>query len=144
MPEGISIGGRPADSSDDAHEAPAPWEGLPSEPGAPTVVDLTAYADRLLAQARSDARGKASAAVLKGASQRALLVALTAGAGLAEHVSPPAACLQVLSGRFRVYAGPEEWLVGAGQLVAIPEERHAVDCLADGVFLLTITPPSSS
>ena len=113
MAEGISIGGRPAE------DAPAPWEAIPSEPGAPAVVDLTAYAERLLAQARADARGKASAPVLKGERQRALLVALTAGAGLGEHSSPPAASLHVLSGRFRLYAGELGWECGPGELVAI-------------------------
>lgn len=139
MPEGISIGARPPVDPADPHDAPAPWEGLPSAPGAPHVVDLAAHGASLLAQARADARGKASAAVLKGERQRALLVALTAGAGLAEHASPPAASLQALSGSFRLSAGEQQWIVGPGQLVAIPAERHAVDCLEDGVFLLTIS-----
>lgn len=107
------------------------------------MVDLTAYARDLLSQARSDARGKATAMVLRGPSQRALLVALVVGSGLAEHASPPAASLQVLSGRFRLSAGESEWVCGAGQLVAIPPERHAVECLEDGAFLLTVTPPRS-
>lgn len=140
MTEPISLGPRPP--ADAAVDAPAPWEGIPSVPGEPAIVDLTAYAARLLGQARADARGKASAPVLKSERQRAMLVALTAGNGLAEHASPPAASLQVLSGRFRLYAGEREWLCGAGQLAAIPPERHAVDCLEDGVFLLTITPPT--
>ena len=90
MAEGISIGGRPAE------DAPAPWEAIPSEPGAPAVVDLTAYGEGLLAQARADARGKASARSSR-ASASVLLVAPTVGAGLAEHSSPPAASLHVLS-----------------------------------------------
>jgi quercetin dioxygenase-like cupin family protein len=143
MAEGISIGGRPA-GGDGAAGAPAPWEGIPSEPGAPAIVDLTAYGEQLLVRARADARGKASAPVLKSERQRALLVALTAGAGLAEHASPPAASLQVLSGRFRLHVPGtgDEWVCGVGDLVAIPQERHAVDCVEDGVFLLTVTPPS--
>ena len=61
MAEGISIGARP-EPGHDAHSAdPAPWEGIPSEPGAPAIIDLTAYGDQLLAQARADARGKATA-----------------------------------------------------------------------------------
>ena len=94
MAEGISIGGRPAE------DAPAPWEAIPSEPGAPAVVDLTAYGEAV-GPARADARGKASVRS-SGERQRALLVALTVGAGLAEHSSPPAASLHVLSGRFRL------------------------------------------
>lgn len=133
MAEGISIGTRPQD------EPPAPWEGLPSEPGTPTVADLGKAGESLLAQARADARGKASTPVLKGEHQRALLVALTPDGGLAEHASPTAASLHVLSGRFRLYSGEQEWIVGAGQLVAIPPERHAVDCLEEGLFLLTVT-----
>lgn len=142
MAEGISIG-RAGASSGDGH-APAPWEGIPTEPGGDSIVDLHATADALLAQARADARGKATAPVLKGPRQKAMLVAMTSGAGLAEHSSPPAAVLQVLSGRFRLHVpGAAEWVCGAGQLVAIPPERHAVDCLDDGAFLLTITPPAA-
>ena len=142
MADNISIGSRP-DSGGDGH-APAPWEGIPTEPGGDSIVDLNASADALLAQARADARGKATAPVLKGPRQKAMLVAMTAGAGLAEHASPPAACLQVVSGRFRLSVpGGAEWVCGAGELVAIPPERHAVDCVEDGAFVLIITPPSA-
>lgn len=142
MADEISIGRRPPSE-------PAPWAEVAAHPGDDVVVDLGEWAARLLEEARSDARGRASAAVLKGPVQRALLVALTAGSGLGEHSSPPAASLHVLSGRFRLFVptGDDDvepqWFCGPGQLVPIPPDRHAVDCLEDGVFLLTVTLPGS-
>ena len=50
MAEGISIGGRPAGRT-------RTMEAIPSEPGAPAVVDL-GIRGGLLAQARADARGR--------------------------------------------------------------------------------------
>jgi len=146
MPEPIALGQPPTNDApgiplERERRPSAPWEGLPSEPGQPAIVNLTAAGAALLAQARADARGKATLPVLKGERQRALLVALTAGAGLAEHASPPAASLHVLSGCFRLSSADHEWVCGPAELVAIPPERHAVDCLEDGVFLLTVTPP---
>jgi len=123
------------------HDPDVDWPN-PAEAGPHrAIVNLTAAGAALLAQARADARGKATLPVLKGERQRALLVALTAGAGLAEHASPPAASLHVLSGCFRLSSADHEWVCGPAELVAIPPERHAVDCLEDGVFLLTVTPP---
>ena len=45
----------------------------------------------------------------------------------------------MLRGRIRLYAGDAaEWFVSAGQVVAIPPERHSVDALEDSAFLLTV------
>lgn len=103
------------------------------------VVDVLALADELLARARDDLQHKASHLVVHGEHQRAVLMTILAGGGLAEHASPTAATLHVLRGRVRLYAGDEaEWFVSAGQLVAIPPDRHAVDALEDSVILLTV------
>ena len=149
--ESISIGGRPPEpaepwqlpepaGTDGSTEDPHGEDSRAPEPAA-GVIDLPSLASDLLAQARLDARGKASMIVLRGPNQRAVLMALAKGAGLGEHASPPAASLQVVLGRVRLYAGPAEWVLSPGQLVAIPPERHAVDSLEDSVFLLTVTPP---
>ncbi len=124
--------------------APEPWQPTPedSASGSGEVVNLPALAESLLAQARADARGTASAVIVRGPHQRAVLIALTGTARLAEHNSPPAATLHCLLGRVRLHAGELEWIVSAGHLVPIPEDRHAVDALDDSVFLLTVTPPS--
>lgn len=103
------------------------------------VVDVGALADELLSRARQDLQHKASHLVVKGERQRAVLMTILAGGGLAEHASPAAATLHVLRGRVRLHAGEEaEWFVSAGQLVAIPPDRHAVDAIEDSVILLTV------
>ena len=124
--------------------APEPWQPTPQESasGSDGVVNLSGLAESLLAQARADARGTASTVVVRGPHQRAVLIALTQTAGLAEHNSPPAATLHCLLGRVRLHAGELEWIASAGHLVTIPEHRHAVDALEDSVFLLTVTPPA--
>ena len=118
--------------SGDAH---APQTG----PAHPEVVDLSSLADDLLARAEQDAQHKASHLVVNGKAQRAVLMAILSGGGLAEHASPPAATLHVLRGRVRLYAAAgAEWAVSAGQVVPIPADRHAVDALEDSVILLTV------
>ena len=90
---------------------PEPWQG--GEPGEQQegVFDLSTLADELLEAARNDLQRKASRLVIHGTKQRAVLMAILAGGGLAEHSSPPAATLHV---------------------------RHAVDALEDSAFLLTV------
>ncbi|MCI1261908.1 MAG: cupin domain-containing protein [Tetrasphaera jenkinsii] len=118
---------------------PEPWQGGELGEQQEGVFDLSALADELLAAARNDLQRKASRLVIHGTTQRAVLMAILAGGGLAEHASPPAATLHVLRGRIRLYAGDAaEWFVSAGQVVAIPPERHSVDALEDSAFLLTV------
>jgi len=103
------------------------------------ALDVGALGAGLLEQARGRANGHASRLVIGGTVQRAVLMALTAGASLGEHESPPAATFHVLSGRARLYAaGAAEWVVAAGQVVAIPPNRHAVEALEDSIILLTV------
>lgn len=133
-----------------------PWQWPAPAPAGSTdgVVDLTQLAQDLLTQARADAHGKAAMKVLGDATQRVMLIALTTQGKLAEHSSPPAATLHTLTGRMRLHCGNsgtgdsgagqsgtggQEWVVGPGQVVAIPPERHAVDCVEDGVFMLTVS-----
>jgi quercetin dioxygenase-like cupin family protein len=104
-----------------------------------TVVDLAQVGRALLEQARDASNGHASRLVIGGDHQRAVLMALTDGSSLGEHESPPAATLHLLSGQARLYAadGPE-WILSAGQVVAIPPARHGVTALEDSVMLLTV------
>ncbi len=117
-----------------------PWQAISADSEwQQDVHDLGALGDALLERARVDLQRKASQSVIHGDRQRAVLMAILAGGGLAEHASPPAATLHVLRGRVRLYAGTErEWFVSTGEVVAIPPERHAVDALDDSVFLLTV------
>lgn len=104
----------------------------------PAVTDLHALSDALLTQARSDDRGRAAHVVVAGDLQRATAIALLSGQGLDEHAAPPAASLQCVLGRVRLHSGADEWRLTAGQLVAIPPDRHSLDAEEDSVVLLTV------
>ena len=57
---------------------------------------------------------------------------------LGAHDSPPEATLQVLIGRVRLVGAGRSWELVAGDLIAIPPERHSVSALDDSVFVLTV------
>ena len=101
-------------------------------------LSLAALADQLLQEAKQHSSRRAAATILSGPSMRATLIALAAGAGMAEHEAPPAATLQVVDGDVRLLAGEEEWPVRAGEVIAIPPRRHSVAVTADSVLLLTV------
>jgi quercetin dioxygenase-like cupin family protein len=69
---------------------------------------------------------------------RATVIALASGAELAEHESPPAATLQMISGEARLHTAGQAWLLHDGEVVAIPPERHALSAITDAVVLLTV------
>lgn len=69
---------------------------------------------------------------------RQTLIALQAGSKLDEHESPGEATLQVLHGRVTLVAGPERWDGSAGDLILIPDSRHALESVEDSVVLLTV------
>lgn len=107
---------------------------------------LSEEAAAVLEQARASRHGKGTHVLWMGPHQRLVLIGLIEGAGLGVHSSPPAASFQVLAGTARLYAaepGPDgtipEWVVGAGQIAAIPPERHGVDAVTDCVILLTVS-----
>lgn len=107
--------------------------------GTPEPVDLTAVGQALLATARASNNGHASRLLVGGTHLRAVLMALTRGATLSEHESPPAATFHVVSGVARLYeVDGTEWVVPAGQLAAIPATRHGVVAVEDCVILLTV------
>jgi quercetin dioxygenase-like cupin family protein len=101
---------------------------------------LTALAEEHLAIAREASSGRSAHTVHGGHDHvmRQTLIALRAGASLAEHESPGEATLQVLAGRVRLTVdgdGPEG---AAGDLLVIPQERHALEAEEDAVVLLTV------
>lgn len=135
-----------------------PWLGLDtlgpldpvvSEPTPPAehggIRDLPDEAALALEQARASKHGKGTRVLWMGPHQRLVIIALTAGTRLAEHTSPPAASFHVISGTARVYAaepvgeGASEWVVEAGQVVAIPPQRHGVEAVTDCAALLTVS-----
>ena len=112
-----------------------PPAGLPAgAEGAPgTLVEAGA---RRLAAATADRHGRSAELLVHDGALRQTIIALAAGVELAEHNSPHAASLQVLSGSVRV-TGMEPQVLGAGELVALTHHRHAVRAEQDAVFLLT-------
>lgn len=102
------------------------------------VVQLADLAMRLLDSARAHDSHRAAETIYSGPSMRATVIALAAGAELAEHASPPAATLQVIIGQARLHSAGEAWLLHDGEIVAIPAERHALSAITDTVVLLTV------
>jgi quercetin dioxygenase-like cupin family protein len=101
---------------------------------------LNTLTDELLAQARAATSGRAAHTVHGGHDHtlRLTVIALAAGHGLADHESPGEATLQVLRGRVRLTAAAGEGVVGPGDLIVVPDMRHALDALEDSAVLLTV------
>ncbi|RBY75768.1 LuxR family transcriptional regulator [Geodermatophilus sp. TF02-6] len=104
------------------------------------LTDLERRGRELLAAAREHGSGRAADTVVGGADQalRQTLLALVAGARLAEHENPGEATLQVLEGSVRLVAGATAEDGERGDLLAVPEERHALEAVTDAVVLLTV------
>lgn len=101
---------------------------------------LSALADEQLALARATDSGRSARTVYggPGTALRQTLIALAAGHALREHASPGEATLQVLRGRVRLVAQDQSWPGTAGDLLVIPDARHALHADEDAVALLTI------
>jgi len=105
---------------------------------------LTALARHQL-QAASTASNGRSAHTVYGGNEHVLrqtLIALTAGSRLDEHENPGEATLQVLHGRVTLTAGADTWNGSPGDLLFIPDSRHALDAIEDSVILLTVAKKS--
>ncbi|GAA2645509.1 cupin domain-containing protein [Paractinoplanes durhamensis] len=101
---------------------------------------LTELATRLLATAREAPAGRA-AETLQGGHNKVLrqtAIALLDGRRLDEHENPGEATLQVLLGEVRLITGPDHTDVKAGELLIIPDARHALLALENTVLLLTV------
>jgi quercetin dioxygenase-like cupin family protein len=106
--------------------------------GDATVTTIDAVATELIASARDHRSGRAATTLVTGTSLRAVLIGLAEHAELAEHDAPPAATLQVITGRVALHTKDREWILDAGQLVPIPAQRHGLTAITDTVVLLTI------
>ena len=102
------------------------------------VVQVSTVATELLDHAKEHDSQRAARTVVSGTSQRATLIALAEGAELAEHDAPPAATLQVITGRARLHTASHEWLLNSGDLAPVPHQRHGLQALTDAVVLLTV------
>lgn len=90
-----------------------------------------------LTKAAADTHRRSAQVVAHDGPLRQTVVALGEGAELSEHNAPPAASVQVLQGRIRVEYADRQDQIGAGELVALAQERHSVTALAESAFLLT-------
>jgi quercetin dioxygenase-like cupin family protein len=101
---------------------------------------LDAQARELAQRAAGASNGRTAQTVYGGHEQvlRQTLIALRAGAALADHENPGEATLFVLNGRVRLTAGPDAWEGRTGDLLVVPHERHRVEALEDAVVLLSV------
>jgi quercetin dioxygenase-like cupin family protein len=103
-------------------------------------ISLEAIAQEQVKRAAAASSGH-SAETVYGGHEHALrqtVLALTAGSSLDEHESPGEATVQVLHGRVRLTAGQLAWEGCAGDLLVVPEVRHALQALEDSAVLLTV------
>jgi quercetin dioxygenase-like cupin family protein len=101
---------------------------------------LTALTRHHLDAARTATSGRSAHTVYGGHEHvlRQTLVALRAGFCLDEHENPGEATVQVLRGRVNLVAG-EQSLDGApGDLLFVPDSRHALEAVEDSVILLSV------
>ncbi len=103
---------------------------------------LAAVAREQLTAARQSPAARAATTIMGGHEQalRQTVIAMTAGATLAEHDNPGEATLYVLSGRVILAADGETWDGRTGDLIIIPASRHEVHAEEDSTLLLTAVP----
>lgn len=101
---------------------------------------LTALARHQLQTASTASSGRSAHTVYGGNEHvlRQTLIALAAGSRLDEHENPGEATLQVLQGRVTLIAGDDSWNGSPGDLLSIPDSRHALHAVEDSVILLTV------
>lgn len=94
------------------------------------------------ARKAATAPGGRSAETVYGGHEHSLrqtVVALTAGSALDEHENPGEATVQVLRGRVRMIAGDVMWEGRSGDLLVVPDARHALEAVEDSAILLTVS-----
>lgn len=101
---------------------------------------LTALVRHHLETASTASSGRSAHTIYGGHehSLRQTLIALRAGSNLNEHENPGEATVQVLHGRVTLVAGDTKWNGSPGDLMTIPESRHALEAVEDSVVLLTV------
>jgi quercetin dioxygenase-like cupin family protein len=105
-------------------------------------VSLDALAQEHLATARRLPAARSAVTVFGGHEHalRQTVLALTAGAELAEHDNPGEATVFVLSGRVELHADGDSWQARRGDLLIIPDARHTLRALEDATLLLSAVP----
>ena len=106
-------------------------------------LSLTATGREQLVVAHRSNGGRGAETVYGGHDHllRQTVIALVAGQRLYEHANPGEATVHVLQGRVRMLAGDNSWDGLPGDLLIVPDERHALEALEDSVVLLTVAKP---
>jgi quercetin dioxygenase-like cupin family protein len=101
---------------------------------------LTTLIQEHLSLARDASSGRSAHTVYGGHARmlRQTLIALTTGQRLDDHENPGEATLQVLHGRVRLTASDTAAEGAIGDLLIIPDARHALEALEDSAVLLTV------
>ena len=104
------------------------------------TTDLRAVAASLIEKASEASSGRATHVVhaAPGGRLSQVILALLEGRSLSEHENPGEAMLHVLSGSVALSAGEDTWDLRAGEITAIPQQRHALTAHEDSVVVLTV------
>ncbi len=101
---------------------------------------LTALVRHELEHARTVPAGRSSKTVYGGHEKvlRQTLIALRAGEGLDEHVSPGEATIYVLQGRVLLESGDASWSGWVGDLLIVPSANLTLKALENSAVLFTV------
>lgn len=101
---------------------------------------LTALVRHHMEAATAATSGRSAHTVYGGHEHvlRQTLIALRTGTSLDEHENPGEATVQVLRGRVTLVAGDNRWNGSPGDLMVVPDARHALEAVEDSVVLLTV------
>lgn len=107
---------------------------------------LTALIRHHIEAASAASSGRSAHTVYGGHEHRLrqTLIALRAGSDLSDHENPGEATVQVLRGRVTLVAGENRWNGSPGDIIPVPDTRHALEAVEDSVILLTVALKSGS
>jgi quercetin dioxygenase-like cupin family protein len=101
---------------------------------------LTALVRQQLDLAARASSGRSASTVFGGHEHvlRQTLIAMNAGQRLDEHENPGEATVHVLHGRVRLVSGETSWDGSPGDLLIVPQARHALEAVETSAILLTV------